>query len=104
MITLGQTLVVAFTNGLLFGLYFITVCSANRWLLFEDEGWKVKKRIHWLMVTMTNSIATLILAFTVLSVRMPMTQMAFVAAGNEPEDWIDPPWDSTVKVSSCNSV
>lgn len=56
------------------------------------------------MVTMTNSIATLILAFTVLSVRMPMTQMAFVAAGNEPEDWIDPPWDSTVKVSSCNSV
>lgn len=103
MITLSQTIALTFTTGLLFGLYFITVCLANRWLLFADEGWRWRKRVHWSMVFTTNVIAALILASTILSVRVPMAEMDFVEDGHKPEEWTDPAWDSIAKVSFCES-
>ncbi len=96
---LAQSIGTTFTNGLLFGLYLITACFANRWLIFTYDGWKLRRRIQWTMVVITNLIAALILVDAVLAVLIPMNQMTFVERGNKPEDWKDYPWDSIVKVS-----
>lgn len=102
--TLAQSIATTFMNGLLFGIYFITACFANRWLLFTSEGWKLRRRIHWMIVVVTNLIAALILIDAVLAVLIPMTQMTFVEEGNMPTAWTDFSWDPILKVSSNDSV
>lgn len=99
---LQQSDAIMFTIGILFGLYIITACFANRWLLFSDEGWKLKKRIHWLMVIMTNVLVVLIFVDTTFSVQIAMAQSAFVESGHTSEEWIDVPWHAIVNVGFKN--
>lgn len=89
---LQQSVAIVLTIGLLTGIYVVTACFANRWLLFSDEGWKLKKRIYWLMVIIANTLTVLILTGTALNVRIPMNQSAFVEGGHTPEQWVDAPW------------
>ncbi|KAM6492172.1 hypothetical protein JOM56_011896 [Amanita muscaria] len=35
------------------GLYFASFIHCVRWLLFEDEGWRLRKKINWMLVTTT---------------------------------------------------
>lgn len=100
MVPLGQLIILMFIMGLLYGIYVITACYANRWLFFADEGWKRRESIGWVTAIMTNVIAALILASMVLSVHVAVTELNFVAAGHQPKEWSDPHYVSIVKVSS----
>ena len=39
-----------FVQALLYGIYFTTLAHSLRWLLLDDEGWKVRRRINWFML------------------------------------------------------
>ncbi|KAF9442235.1 hypothetical protein P691DRAFT_681921 [Macrolepiota fuliginosa MF-IS2] len=53
---LGQQISVAFAGALAFGVYFATLLSCFRWLLFADEGWKRRRVINWPLVGVTSFI------------------------------------------------
>ncbi|KIL59928.1 hypothetical protein M378DRAFT_131077 [Amanita muscaria Koide BX008] len=40
-------------RAILFGLYSASFIHCVRWLLFEDEGWRVRKKVSWSLVTTT---------------------------------------------------
>jgi len=101
---LAQDIGTAFMNGLLSGIYFITFCYANRWLLFTSEGWKPRRRIQWALFTITNLIAALLLIDAVLDVYTPMAQMTFVEKGGDPTAWKDFTWDSILRCMIANAI
>lgn len=39
-----------FVATLFFGIYLCTLFSCLRWLLFADEGWRLRKNIDWVIV------------------------------------------------------
>ncbi|KAM6489090.1 hypothetical protein JOM56_015502 [Amanita muscaria] len=39
--------------GIFLGLYSASLMHCVRWLLFEDEGWRLRKKINWWLVTTT---------------------------------------------------
>ncbi|KIL64671.1 hypothetical protein M378DRAFT_570650 [Amanita muscaria Koide BX008] len=39
--------------AIFFGLYSASFIHCVRWLMFEDEGWRIRKKIHWWLVTAT---------------------------------------------------
>ncbi|KAF9450665.1 hypothetical protein P691DRAFT_700852 [Macrolepiota fuliginosa MF-IS2] len=51
--TLDKEVSVVFSAALLFGIYFSTLLTCFRWLLFADEGWKRRKTIDWALVVVT---------------------------------------------------
>lgn len=99
-VKLQHSVAVIFTGGVFFGLYIITVCFANRWLIFADGGWKFRKRVSWSMVTIVNILGLMTLANVSVSLWSLMSETAFVEAGHRPEDYVDPPWDAVVKVKA----
>ncbi|KIL61455.1 hypothetical protein M378DRAFT_32881, partial [Amanita muscaria Koide BX008] len=42
-----------FMAAILFGLYLASFAHCVRWLLFEDEGWKVRKKVNRVLATTT---------------------------------------------------
>jgi hypothetical protein len=42
-----------FVSALFYGLYLSTVFHCLRWLVFADEGWKMRRRINWAMLSIT---------------------------------------------------
>ena len=40
----------AFVQTLLYGIYVTTLAHCFRWLLLDDEGWKLRQRINWPML------------------------------------------------------
>lgn len=50
---LHQQVAIAVSGALAFGFYFTTFLSCIRWLFFMDEGWNIRQRIRWYMVTIT---------------------------------------------------
>ena len=47
-----------FVQALLYGLYIATLVHCSRWLMFADEGWKLRKtsRIPWYLMIITSLI------------------------------------------------
>ncbi|KIL61444.1 hypothetical protein M378DRAFT_855503 [Amanita muscaria Koide BX008] len=43
----------SFMAAILFGLYLASFAHCVRWLLFEDEGWKVRKKVNRVLATTT---------------------------------------------------
>ncbi|KAM6492105.1 hypothetical protein JOM56_011829 [Amanita muscaria] len=39
--------------GIFLGLYSASLIHCIRWLLFEDEGWRIRKKINWWLVATT---------------------------------------------------
>lgn len=52
-IPLYKEIAVVFAGALGFGLYLATLLACFRWLLFADEGWRVRDNIKWVFVTVT---------------------------------------------------
>ncbi|PPQ91764.1 hypothetical protein CVT25_000589 [Psilocybe cyanescens] len=52
----GQEVQAMFVLALFYGLYLSTLFHCLRWLIFTDEGWKVRKRISWTLLTVTIAI------------------------------------------------
>jgi len=99
---LQQRVAVIFVTGVLFGLYMVTACFANRYLLFSEEGWKRKKQVQWMMVAITNVAALIILAGAALNVWTCMTQSTFIEQGHTPGQWVAPAWDSIAECLLAN--
>lgn len=57
---LDQNVAIVFIDALLYGIYFTTLLHCVRWLVFADEGWKLRRKmdIQWAML-----LATLLLFF-----------------------------------------
>lgn len=96
---LSQAVAIAFTGGNLFGIYLITVAFANRWLIFADGGWILRKRIRWFMVVITNLIAMLVTIAVSLVIFKLMNEASFAEQGGKLSEWVNPVWNPIVAVS-----
>src|SRR6266478_6529144 len=38
-----------YVQSVLFGLYVATLAHCLRWILYADEGWKIRNQINWPM-------------------------------------------------------
>lgn len=65
----------AFVSALVYGLYLSTVLHCLRWLIFADEGWKLRRRICWMTVTITILICVLSTMSRALDLRSSMITM-----------------------------
>ena len=74
-------------QAILFGLYITTFLLCLRWLVYEDDGWVIRKDIKWPMLTVTVILfvfsvieLTLSLEFTLLAPK-PLVLMGVFAVG-----------------------
>lgn len=99
---LHQNVAVTFVNALLYGLYFSTFLHCIRWLLFADEGWKLRGRkdIPWSMLVATLLLFFFSLASLVLELRSTLETLQTIERTNEIITVQKPAWVSLVLV--CN--
>jgi hypothetical protein len=70
-------LIATFAQAILYGLYLVTFVQCLRWLLYEDEAWKLRtcKTVNRVMLI----IATLLLSFqsvdTMVTIKISLTQL-----------------------------
>ncbi|KAF8185151.1 hypothetical protein BJ912DRAFT_973717 [Pholiota molesta] len=64
-----------FVGALFYGLYLTTLFHCIRWLVFTDEGWKVRKRISWTMLSTTVALWVLATISRALELRNTMVQV-----------------------------
>ncbi|KIL66577.1 hypothetical protein M378DRAFT_123733 [Amanita muscaria Koide BX008] len=59
-------------QAIMFGLYLATLAHCLRWLVYEDEGWKLRprNRINWVMLGLTLAIFAFSTADLSISLRM----------------------------------
>ncbi|KAF9474375.1 hypothetical protein BDN70DRAFT_899007 [Pholiota conissans] len=48
-----------FVAALVTGMYLCTLVYSLRWLLFNDQGWRLRKRINWIMLVATVTLFAL---------------------------------------------
>jgi hypothetical protein len=68
-------------------------------LIFTDDGWKVRKSIHWHTLATTNITLALVLITQGLIVNTSMAQAAYVEQGHQLSEYVEPPWKPIVKAS-----
>jgi hypothetical protein len=58
-------------QSILYGLYTATFVHSIRWLIFDDDGWKLREKMNWFMILIT----TLIFIFSTvdLGASVPLT-------------------------------
>jgi hypothetical protein len=99
---LSQAVAVTFTYAMFFGVYLVTVCFENWWLFFTDEGWKLKRQIHWPLAIVTNLIWAFTIAIVGLSLNGTIVPAIFVEVGHPIKEFVSPGWDSLLRV--CSSL
>ena len=55
----NQEVAATCVSFLFFGFYLTTLFHCLRWLVFADEGWKIRNKISWTMLTITLTICIL---------------------------------------------
>ena len=60
----------AFVQTLMYGMYVTTFAHCLRWLLLDDEGWKIRRRINWSMLII--SILLFLLSTTALALTIQL--------------------------------
>ncbi|PPQ91765.1 hypothetical protein CVT25_000590 [Psilocybe cyanescens] len=78
----GQQIQALFVSALFYGLYLTTLFHCLRWLIFTDDGWKVRKRISWTLLTVTIAIWALSTISKVLEI---MNTIQVVVVDTEPK-------------------
>jgi hypothetical protein len=96
---LPQAVAISFAGGIFLGLYFVSAAYANRWLIFTDEGWQIRKKIHWHTLVTTNLTVVLVLITQGLTVNTSIAEAAFVEQGNKLSEYKEADWYPVVKVS-----
>ena len=82
-----STLISAIIEAVLYVVYLATLAYGLRWLVYDDEGKSVRKKINWLMLSvtiLTFVLMTLSLAldvFTSLKILAQLPESAFIASG-----------------------
>ncbi|KAF9446594.1 hypothetical protein P691DRAFT_825444 [Macrolepiota fuliginosa MF-IS2] len=102
-ILLDQEISVVFVGALAFGLYFSTFLSCVRWLLFADEGWKVRRDIRWPTVAMTILIFGVNVVFLSWTLHWTMVK-AWHATSNPGVPYQVPEWADIIwcTLPGCN--
>lgn len=97
-------LIALFIAALFTGVYFCTFCSCIRWMVFTDDGWRIRKHIRKGILAATLAIAVFSTTHTVLAVT---TSVAIVRQAESPtlsDAFATPntklPWESLVMVTS----
>lgn len=88
----------AFTAALALGFYLCTFVFTIRWLLFADEGWRLRKIINQQMVVVTIFIFALTMAFTALDLKGDIDQIRLLMS-NPDVQYASPMWMSICKVT-----
>ena len=57
-----------FVQAIMYGMYATTFVHCLRWLLFDDEGWKLRQRINWSLLV--ASILLFLLSTTDLALTL----------------------------------
>lgn len=60
-------------QSFLYGLYLATFVHCLRWLIYDDEGWRLKPNINWPILTIT--VFVFLLTTIDLALSLPMTVM-----------------------------
>jgi hypothetical protein len=98
VIPLPDSVAVVFTGALAFGLYFATLLTCLRWLLFTDEGWKLRKQIRRSILFITFLIFACNVVYLSLTVRGAVEKAwHFITLPEEPYDG-GPQWESILSV------
>lgn len=87
--TLVQGSAISFIAGMFLGIYFISLAFANRWLIFTDEGWTLRKTIHWFTFLVTNIIAVFVSINQILKVDVAVAEGGFVEEGHSPAEYVE---------------
>ncbi|KIJ24880.1 hypothetical protein M422DRAFT_274244 [Sphaerobolus stellatus SS14] len=70
-----QTLADVWAEALFLGLYLPTLFRCLRWLLWTDEGWKLRKKIDWTILIVTLLIAACVLIDKAVSLQSKMQSL-----------------------------
>ncbi|TFK41510.1 hypothetical protein BDQ12DRAFT_733035 [Crucibulum laeve] len=100
LLTTYEMVVALFTASIATGLYLSTLLHCLRWLLFTDEGWKIRKKISWPFLIATLSL--LVLSTIHLSLALWET-LEQVLQGNQTSSSVGPiPWSDVVMCTVVN--
>jgi len=102
--TIDQNVTAVFIDALLYGVYFTTLLHCIRWLLFADEGWKLrrKKDIRWSMLLATLLLFFFSLANLALQFRSILAVLRTVERENKIVKVQKPPWVNLVLCTNAN--
>jgi hypothetical protein len=64
-----------FTQCILYGIYIGTLGSCFRWLVYEDEGWKLRKEVTWPILLVTLFVCTCLTAYLSFSLQITLGAM-----------------------------
>ncbi|KXN92331.1 hypothetical protein AN958_08562 [Leucoagaricus sp. SymC.cos] len=101
--SLDERVAVVFAGALSFGLYVFTLLICLRWLLFVDEGWKLRKvrSVNWSIVAVALLILGCNLAYLIET--FYWTSIAVRHAIQFPgEQYQKPEWTSIVSCTVAN--
>ncbi|KAM6492253.1 hypothetical protein JOM56_011977 [Amanita muscaria] len=88
MLTLGQRLIVtAIAEALLYGIYVATFIRCLRWLIFTDEGWKLREKIPGPSLTMAFATIFFFLASTTNLITSLQYLLGFLGNDEKFENW-----------------
>ncbi|KAF5314411.1 hypothetical protein D9619_011835 [Psilocybe cf. subviscida] len=100
-------LLALFISALCTGVYFCTFCSCIRWMVFTDDGWRIRRHIRKGVLAATLAIAVFSTTHTVLAVT---TSVAIVRQAESPTLSIafsrpnaKLPWESLVMCTVVNT-
>ncbi|TFK32657.1 hypothetical protein BDQ12DRAFT_670882 [Crucibulum laeve] len=95
-----QNVLAIFVEAILYGLYLATLLHCLRWILYENEGWKIKKRasIQWTMFTSTTTI--FVCSFVSLILHLKSTTQSIHPKPVTPST-PKMSWDATVIIYRC---
>ncbi|KAJ3569095.1 hypothetical protein NP233_g5280 [Leucocoprinus birnbaumii] len=94
---------VSFTGALAFGLYFATLLTCLRWLLFTHEGpWVFKKDIRWVIVTITFLIFASNVVYLSMSLYGTMLSARHAVEDPPGVSFKGPSWTSIVACTAAN--
>ncbi|KAM6499108.1 hypothetical protein JOM56_004616 [Amanita muscaria] len=88
MLTLGQRLIVTtIAQALLYGTYLATFIRWLRWLIFTDEGWKLREKIPGPSLTMAVATVFVFLASTANLITSLQYLLGFLRNDGIFENW-----------------
>ncbi|KJA18692.1 hypothetical protein HYPSUDRAFT_920383 [Hypholoma sublateritium FD-334 SS-4] len=100
--TYQESIAALFVGALGTGMYLCTFAYSLRWLLYSDQGWKLRQKIDWKILTPTLAMCTLtcthIALAAVLTVEWTTNAVNHVPTSNKVA------WPATVMCGAANST
>ena len=84
--------------GVATGLYLCTLFFCLRWLLFDDQGWRLRKKINWTLLMTTLFLFVLSTTHVTMAAKSTVILVQEDIRGVPPSPKL--PWTSVVMVSN----